>query len=1000
MSDQDIRNFIHDVYKEYLVYQIDENLEEDTNIEFELRFGSFDPIRRRYVNGVSTAAAFDRVKKYCIERKRIYDFEKSNRTIESMNYDDEDGNRGIIRKVTTSYDNKSEEVIYQYKSSLYSKDKAIYGIRSDISQETTDLELSVGFEVETTRNNTRYSYKYGNYYTIDLTIEQIGEEENLVYDYQVELEFGTEKTKESIEIFKKVAIDIYKRIHKTKIIYSLKEKYDVIRGFNNLLGGKSSYSIDKNAITHARPIKFRDIVWGGLIGNNKTNYRISFKADGDRVFFFIFNGSIWLLSGSQDVNCIFNLSDGMTQTRFENTILDCELIPNSNRLKDAPKHDFWFIVLDALRIEEIDIRDDRHNDRMLKAQTFIDHFNNNYIHFNTKSYGNIGSVEDLFNNVKKFEVLKQRGEQKYKTDGYVFVPDKSSYVELVDGENPNFIELYKRKLSSITEIVKWKPVEQITIDLKVIKNDEGEVTQLLTSRIAKNSFIYIPFEGTDIQKFKIETDLERNNDVLIDSINGSVVEFGYKDGKLHAERIRHNKVYPNMENIVKDNWSDIFDPIKIEYLTGHDIRFMRKYHNKAKRALIRSARMHLGPNKNILDIGSGRGGDVSSMSRNFGKLILVEPDTKNTIVLIQRILQLGIGHRILIHSNNSKELLKGVDDKKNEHKIVFIKNFKRNYFPNDSIIILQTGGEDNKLIKEACLGFFNGTADVISMMFSMSFFWKSEEMVKKLSVTIKENLKAGGSFIFTTINGNAVQQYYEPVFNSYIKKTIMCGTQDNPEKVFNSKLVDLDQYNMLIEFVTNNNKNNKNNKNNNNNNNNNKQLKIYIKDTIVSREKDEFQTEWLVDIDDLLENLGDKFKKVAFKRLENEQVMTKIEYYYSKFMYAGIFKKTGFQKDMEKEEIEEYRPTKNKRIEKIKPIGTHKVTYKTYKGPFKSIKNKLNKCNEIIITDLDEEDKKYKDFKNKALGTLVSIQKDLNIKEIEESKITFDLNNIIYPEKK
>src|SRR5690606_5871558 len=118
-------------------------------------------------------------------------------------------------------------------------------------------------------------------------------------------------------------------------------------------------------------------------------------------------------------------------------------------------------------------------------------------------------------------------------------------------------------------------------------------------------------------------------------------------------------------------------------ITGNSLMPVRIYHNVIKIGLYDLVK----PKSLILDIGSGRGGDVLKWKGLINKgcrFIAVEPSLDNIESLEKRI---------------------------NENKL-------------QNIEILNCGGEDVEKITKAVSKY--GKADVITMMLSLTFFWKNE----------------------------------------------------------------------------------------------------------------------------------------------------------------------------------------------------------------------------------------------------------------------------------
>jgi SAM-dependent methyltransferase len=153
------------------------------------------------------------------------------------------------------------------------------------------------------------------------------------------------------------------------------------------------------------------------------------------------------------------------------------------------------------------------------------------------------------------------------------------------------------------------------------------------------------------------------------------------------------------------------------------------YHNRIKDGLYRL----IPPGSNILDLGSGRGGDVRKWVRlsqkgRGGLVVAVEPNPDHIVTLRARI---------------------------------------NTFNMNERVQVVQASGEDSATITQAVRQFIpGGKVDAITLMLSLSFFWESDAHLNALVETIVTNLKPGGSIIFLTVNGTAIQQIMEPGLRS------------------------------------------------------------------------------------------------------------------------------------------------------------------------------------------------------------------------------------------
>ena len=746
---------------------------QNSSIELELRFGNFINSKKgyQYFPKVSVGA-YNRVRDFC-KRQNLQETVENN-TIESMNY-----TNYRIRKTTThDYDGGEQAVKWEAKQRIQIIDVRDYGVRFAISRESKIAPYDY-FQPDqrATMTTQRTRYSLSNVGFVDLTIVYGKDDESNTYRIEVEMNPLIARDERGKQRFIQLVEKIYKLILDTRLLYSVETKNQIINSFNKLLGSDNRYYIDREVVTHARPIKYHDIVWGGLVGNEQTNYRVAHKTDGKRVFLFIWNSNIWLLNLVGEVNRLFELSTKINN----NTILDCEYVNLQQRLIDrgAPKVPYWLFLLDGLVIQGTDIRQNTHDFRLRKTQPLIDLFKaNNLLNIYSKQFLSIDRPESLFSKVDELYSFTSDLDYKlsYRTDGFVFVPNNTAYV--THYPNPDTIPLRDRKLTKIPEIVKWKPVEQITIDLLVQKDKMGKIVDLYTSKRSGGKTILVKFEGSSFFPFTIS--MLEINDVIESAVSGNVVEFAFDTTtkKMIAVGIRYDKINPNRYDVAMDNWKDISDPIPIDVLRGRTLKLMRKYHNRVKNALFERVSAKSTGN-NILDIGSGRGGDITKMRKyGFDKMLLVEPDIGNVAELISRLHMWNISRKVVVvlkRNTDEAKIRKALENKENNkeenkddslERVAFV---PEKLFGDISItgdiktVVFVSVGEDHKSIVKISRKFFGGPASIISMMFSLSFFWESGEKLEALAETIRETSAPGTQVVFATIDGDAVEQVFRPM---------------------------------------------------------------------------------------------------------------------------------------------------------------------------------------------------------------------------------------------
>lgn len=196
-----------------------------------------------------------------------------------------------------------------------------------------------------------------------------------------------------------------------------------------------------------------------------------------------------------------------------------------------------------------------------------------------------------------------------------------------------------------------------------------------------------------------------------------VNEYKVSGKTLKYVKSREDKPKANDINVINDDLKSIQENITIEDLAGLNLRLVFKYHNQIKKTLIDKL---INKNDYIMDIGFGRGGELSKYKeREVGGIYAVEPNVKNL--------------------KEAKERIKSYGMK--------------------NVQIINTGGEDyEEITKEVSNGNPEDRVDVVCLMLSLSFFYKSEKMLDGLVKTIENNLKQDGKILFLTIDGDACME--------------------------------------------------------------------------------------------------------------------------------------------------------------------------------------------------------------------------------------------------
>lgn len=605
-----------------------------------------------------------------------------------------------IRKIVTENNN----VVYQIKKQVQPPtEHKEYLIRISLSTEENIDEKEITIkEWNYARHRIRQSYTVNNF-RVDLTrIQSTGD--TIENSYEVEIEVINAIKDHEISQFIQLIEEVYRIILGTTYLYTESVKEGLINRFSNIF--KSNFN--KKTIvtlTQARNLKLRDIVWKGIVGG-EHKYAVTYKADGVRKLLAIDDTGLWFISTNGDMDLFFNKSNF---NQLSGTLIDGE------HLNDKKLY-LWFDCLSVSKQDKRNINymeEDGTVSRLqlcqqlsLKMKAHVNNFTK--ITFDTKRTEIITSPEDFFKINKSF--IQGFKSLPYPEDGLMYIPINHEYTIVHHGN------LEDRKLSSKPDICKWKRPEDITIDFSVVYRFINNSRSIqLQSQDGKNK---VNFTGTDKYPFNSSmiSDINQVNGIPIN--DGDIIEYAWKKlnkdrGVMVPKNRRDDKINPNWIGIAQDNWNDVNEPLTQDMITGKDISLVFPYHKRIKRNLYELIKS----GSTILDIGSGKGGDILSWKKKNLTVIAVEPN-----------------------ENNSKYILSRA---------------KSNNYSN-KITLINTVAENSMLINSK----LKTKVDAVTLMFSLSFFWKSEDNLNSLIQTIVSNLKGGGLILFATINGDAVKQLF------------------------------------------------------------------------------------------------------------------------------------------------------------------------------------------------------------------------------------------------
>jgi len=318
------------------------------------------------------------------------------------------------------------------------------------------------------------------------------------------------------------------------------------------------------------------------------------------------------------------------------------------------------------------------------------------------------SEATLLKNFIFFNCIAYGNKQEYfnldNESNVIIIGDTSGTISIVF--SPIFKQIYtkvdsKQSLEKTKNILEQNNITNVNATLTV---DSADIIfiDLLTSKVAENKIL--SYAG---------------NCKLL------VIRFNSSTSKKRFEELFGDVEYMISEIVNNFRFVAIFptSPYEISQevtILRNCMEIFRKEYNNYKRTLITK----YCNKKTILDIGFGRGGDINKyIKANIKKIFGIEPNQEF----------------ITSFNERASDKVKDLIDKQ--------------------IFILKTGGQDTNNILNFISEHNNEKTkvDVVTMMFSLSFFYRSKEDLSALAKTIGKSLKDDGVFIGGFMDGRKLE---------------------------------------------------------------------------------------------------------------------------------------------------------------------------------------------------------------------------------------------------
>ena len=377
----------------------------------------------------------------------------------------------------------------------------------------------------------------------------------------------------------------------------------VVHAFNQLFNIKPSVTFTNYFVNRPISIKYKNLL---KVEANNSHWDTTIKLDGVRKFLFITSFGSFLCDPFS--NRASKVGKGCFQ--LHRTLIDGEYVANETEEKDKPPSfhafDILFVKTDNVQSETFTCRKSIFQDpRFIRDVDLC--LDSSLLSFNSKKFY---SSPDFYVNVRKaLDDTKTYHDQNIGTDGLIFQPTLLTYYNL--------------------HTWKWKPPELLSIDFYFAVQKDDTYSLCVGSRQNQK----IVFTGDHDFPY-LDTSIVVEGGMLNGiSVANKTVECYYKNGKFVPFRVRKDKPFPNSIKTAQSVWRDINNPISQDTIKGYTLKLFRRVCNMHKKSLLST---YIPKGQTILDIGSGRGGDLQKWDQNKYSVYAVEPDETHRKEFVRR----------------------------------------------------------------------------------------------------------------------------------------------------------------------------------------------------------------------------------------------------------------------------------------------------------------------------------------------------------------------------
>lgn len=779
----------------------------------------------------------------------VYDFLKANFTVNESNflenYSDEQNSSDSYRItfVSRKYQSEQKEELYKklkFKSPIYMDTISPFATRVGVSLEFKPMsEADAALKLKT-KERTRWSFdlnekdlrKLPNFLSkiypddseffpgeqkvrIDLTrTSYVSTRDNKISNviYEIELELMDVSTpsdiKESSFVFLESWVKILSVVASKRGDYVPEDVYiQGTRLFNSIFDKKLD-TLDTSMKNKPKDLKFDDFSWISSPTNEAVfsfegGTHISLKADGVRRFIYISRDKIYLVD-PEKANMTIIEDVSVMDNDINGTVLDVELITKLDVYGISDR--YVFLAFDCLSYKNKDVRETSYGSRLDCVRNTIEkmkdlNLEKTFVNFketillpgpeskNPSLW--MDTISDFFDKhmeENRIDFKKQvlSDGTVWEVDGFIITPENKPYISYSTeknkgGEPGNF---------TVTWVRKWKTV--ITIDFKVMKDSKGKwklcssyTIDIKYRRGSHDEVQYKPFQPRGVIFVEPpQEELERYAYSIVECKWVFIDEEKLK-GTFELIRVRSDRETPNPINLANTLMEHILDPIDREYFLDKKMRFMRSYHNRVKRSLLETQTFGEAGKKVLVDLGSGRGGDLFKW-KNYAKVYAVEPDSENLEELIRRNLRISLDINTDLKVNNLNDFQNISHSIQRQTNIINAINYASSqeedsfYSQRPKISIINSSAEN---VENLLSQIPRNGADVVTLFNVLTFFYRSQAMLDQLVTTVDNLIKKNGHFIVIAMDGKKMNNLLGS--RNVIKSdNILVSRTEDPRKIW------------------------------------------------------------------------------------------------------------------------------------------------------------------------------------------------------------------------